>query len=288
MRSFYLIVNREKKNAKEAADLLTGFLLERGCDCVCMERNDGLRRKGVSAQYRYTDRNMVPPETECVICLGGDGTLIQAARDLAGRRLPLFGINMGHLGYLTQIGREEDIIPAIEDLIQDHYRLEYRMMLSGRVISGEKTVAEDIALNDIVLSRMGIDAFRFALYVNDQPFNEYAADGMIIATPTGSTAYNLSAGGPIAAPEAKLMILTPICAHTLNSRSIVLAPDNRIRIAVEVEGRTAVSLSFDGDTVVNLKPGDQIEIRRSRLTTPLIQLKQVPFLENIRNKMKQI
>lgn len=288
MRSFYLIVNREKRNAKQAADLITGFLLEKGCECVCLERNDGMREKDVSAQYRYTDRNMVPPETECVICLGGDGTLIQAARDLAGRRLPLFGINMGHLGYLTQIGREEDIIPAMEELINDHYRLESRMMLNGRVISGGKTVAEDIALNDIVLTRMGIDAFRFNLYVNEQLFNEYSADGMIIATPTGSTAYNLSAGGPIAAPEAELMLLTPICPHTLNSRSIVLAPDNRIRLAVEVKGRTSISISFDGDTVVNIKSGDQIEIERSRLTTPLIQLKQVPFLENIRNKMKQI
>ena len=206
----------------------------------------------------------------------------------AGRKIPLFGINMGHLGYLTQIGHEEDILPAMRDLMEDHYRLESRMMIKGCVISGGKVVMEDIALNDIVLNRMGIDAFRFELAVNGQLFNEYSADGMVVATPTGSTAYNLSAGGPIVAPEAELLVLTPLCPHSLNSRSIVLPPDNHLSLQIQTTGRTKVSLSFDGDTVVDIEPGDTIEIAKSEIETTLIQLKQVPFLENIRNKMKQI
>ena len=212
MRNFYLIVNREKPRVEEAAGLICSFFAEQGCRCIRLDRHDGLRRDAeVAAAYRYTDRRTVPEDTDCVICLGGDGTLIQAARDLAGRKIPLFGINMGHLGYL----------------MEDHYRLESRMMLKGCVISGGKVIMEDIALNDIVLNRMGIDAFRFELAVNGQLFNEYSADGMVVATPTGSTAYNLSAGGPIV-------------------------------------------------------------IAKSEIETTLIQLKQVPFLENIRNKMKQI
>lgn len=147
---------------------------------------------------------------------------------------------------------------------------------------------EDIALNDIVLNRMGIDAFRFELAVNGQLFNEYSADGMVVATPTGSTAYNLSAGGPIVAPEAELLVLTPLCPHSLNSRSIVLPPDSHLSLRIQTTGRTKVSLSFDGDTVVDIEPGDTIEIAKSEIETTLIQLKQVPFLENIRNKMKQI
>ena len=161
-------------------------------------------------------------------------------------------------------------------------------MLKGCVISGGKVIMEDIALNDIVLNRMGIDAFRFELAVNGQLFNEYSADGMVVATPTGSTAYNLSAGGPIVAPEADLMVLTPLCPHSLNSRSIVLPPDNHLSLRIQTTGRTKVSLSFDGDTVVDIEPGDTIEIAKSEIETTLIQLKQVPFLENIRNKMKQI
>ena len=167
MRNFYLIVNREKPRVEEAAGLICSFFAEQGCRCIRLDRHDGLRRDAeVAAAYRYTDRRTVPEDTDCVICLGGDGTLIQAARDLAGRKIPLFGINMGHLGYLTQIGHEEDILPAMRDLMEDHYRLESRMMLKGCVISGGKVIMEDIALNDIVLNRMGIDAFRFELAVN--------------------------------------------------------------------------------------------------------------------------
>ncbi len=288
MKHFCLVVNREKENAGRAASLIEEYLIGRGCECLRLDQDGRAKKKEVDVRYRYTDRRTVPPETECVICLGGDGTLIRAARDLAGCGLPLFGINMGHLGYLTQIGREEDILPAMEDLIAGHFRLEYRMMLRGRVFSEGRTVAEDVALNDIVLSRRGMDALRFDLFVNGQHFNEYSADGVIVATPTGSTAYNLSAGGPIAAPEAQLILLTPICAHTLNARSIVLAPDNPIRLAVGAQEKSGASLSFDGDTIVQLSPGDFIEIERSRLRTELIQLKQMPFLENIRNKMRQI
>lgn len=274
MKHFYLIANPSKPGALDMAEKLETEFLRRGASCV--------HTRG------YTRADQIPADTECIITLGGDGTLIQASRDLIGLELPMMGINMGHLGYLTQIGHEEDILPAMRDLIEDHYRLESRMMLKGCVISGGKVVMEDIALNDIVLNRMGIDAFRFELAVNGQLFNEYSADGMVVATPTGSTAYNLSAGGPIVAPEADLMVLTPLCPHSLNSRSIVLPPDNHLSLRIQTTGRTKVSLSFDGDTVVDIEPGDTIEIAKSEIETTLIQLKQVPFLENIRNKMKQI
>lgn len=245
---------------------------------------EGLR----SQEYKYTDSKQVPKETECVIALGGDGTLIQAARDLAGRDIPLFGVNMGNLGYLTQISREHDIIPALDDLIADCYRLEKRMMLYGRVLSEGRAIASDIAFNDIVLSRTGLYTLKFRLYLNGQLFNDYSADGMIVATPTGSTAYNLSAGGPIAAPEASMVILTPICPHTLNSRSVVVPADSRIMLELTGQGDLEPFLSFDGDKVVKLKKGDRIEIERSEIQTTLVQLKQVPFLENIRSKMRQI
>lgn len=283
MKHFYMVVNKAKTNAEKGAELIGEYLTERGCECLRLDR-EGAR----SPEYKYTDSREVPKETECVIALGGDGTLIQAARDLAGRDIPLFGVNMGNLGYLTQISCESDIIPALDDLIADRYRLEKRMMLYGRAFSEGKTIASDIAFNDIVLTRTGLYTLKFRLYLNGQLFNDYSADGMIVATPTGSTAYNLSAGGPIAAPESDMTILTPICPHTLNSRSVVVPADSRIMLELTGQGDLEPFLSFDGDTVVKLKKGDRIEIEKSELQTTLVQLKQVPFLENIRSKMRQI
>ena len=282
MKHFYLIVNKEKENAEKGAEMIAEYLSRQGCECLWDQEPPD------TSEYRYTDGRKVPQETECVIVLGGDGTLIQASRDLAGRNLPLFGVNMGHLGYLTQICCERDILTAMDDLLADRYRLEHRMMLQGRVISDGRTVAEDIALNDIILGRMGLHTLKYDLYVNGEFFNEYTADGMIMATPTGSTAYNLSAGGPIAAPESDLIIMTPICPHTLNSRSIVLSSENRIMLKVTGGEAREQFLSFDGDTVAKLRRGDRIEVERSEITTTLVQLSQVSFLENIRKKMKHI
>ena len=282
MKHFYLIVNKEKENAEKGAEMIAEYLSRQGCECLWDQEPPD------TSEYRYTDGRKGPQETECVIVLGGDGTLIQASRDLAGRNLPLFGVNMGHLGYLTQICCERDILTAMDDLLADRYRLEHRMMLQGRVISDGRTVAEDIALNDIILGRMGLHTLKYDLYVNGEFFNEYTADGMIMATPTGSTAYNLSAGGPIAAPESDLIIMTPICPHTLNSRSIVLSSENRIMLKVTGGEDREQFLSFDGDTVVKLRRGDRIEVERSEITTTLVQLSQVSFLENIRKKMKHI
>lgn len=288
MKYFYMIVNHSKKKAEYGAELIRDYLEGRGCECVVWDASDTDACRSRRPQFRYTDREAVPGWIECAIVLGGDGTLIQAARDLAGSNIPLLGVNMGTLGYLAQIGREEDILPALDDLIADHYGLEQRIMLKGTVISDGRVIAEDIALNDIVLSRMGLNMLRFNLSIDGEFLNDYSADGIIAATPTGSTAYNLSAGGPIAVPDSEMILLTPICPHTLNSRSVVLAPDRVIELEITGRGETGKFLSFDGDTQVNLKNGDLVRIERSEIVTTLIRLKKVSFLENLRDRMKQI
>ena len=288
MKYFYMIVNHSKKKAEYGAELIRDYLEGRGCECVVWDASDTDACRSRRPQFRYTDREAVPGWIECAIVLGGDGTLIQAARDLAGSNIPLLGVNMGTLGYLAQIGREEDILPALDELIADHYGLEQRIMLKGTVISDGRVIAEDIALNDIVLSRMGLNMLRFNLSIDGEFLNDYSADGIIAATPTGSTAYNLSAGGPIAVPDSEMILLTPICPHTLNSRSVVLAPDRVIELEITGRGETGKFLSFDGDTQVNLKNGDLVRIERSEIVTTLIRLKKVSFLENLRERMKQI
>lgn len=288
MKHFYMIVNHSKKKAEYGAGLIRRYLEERGCQCVVWNASDTERRTSCRPAFRYTDRRTVPDQTECAIVLGGDGTLIQAARDLAGSDIPLLGVNMGTLGYLAQIGREEDIFPALDELIADRYGLEKRIMLCGTVTSDGETVARDIALNDIVLSRQGLTMLRFNLYIDGEFLTDYSADGIIAATPTGSTAYNLSAGGPIAVPDSEMILLTPICPHTLNSRSVVLAPDRVIELEITGRDESGKFVSFDGDTQVSLKNGDRVRIEKSKTETTLIRFKKVSFLENLRDRMRQI
>ncbi|MCI8864843.1 MAG: NAD(+)/NADH kinase [Lachnospiraceae bacterium] len=297
MEHFYLIANPSKSGAEQVAGQVAGYLRAHGATC----QGSIQEKRGEGAAYGYTDEKQVPPKTQCVITLGGDGTLIQAARDLVKLQLPMIGINMGNLGYLTQIAREEAIGPMLDALLADNFRLEKRMMLSGRVAPWGKGfegaekgcpgpgAKEGIALNDIILTRKDVmQVLKFQVYVNGELLNEYMADGMIVATPTGSTAYNLSAGGPIVTPEAKLIILTPICAHSLNSRSIVLSHKDRIGIRVlENVGQKQMAV-FDGDQAVDLGGCEMLEIWESCRYTTLIKLNDIPFLENLRNKLARV
>ena len=274
MNNFYIIANSNKKDCIwETVEEVEGYLKRHGALCK-VQQNDVKADSG-----RYTDRSQVPRETDCIITIGGDGTLIQAARDLAGRDIPLIGINRGHLGYLTQVRHKEDIKEMADALLADRYQIEQRMMLGGKIIRQGQKIAEDIALNEIVLTHQNtIQILRFSVYVNGEFLNQYTADGLIAATPTGSTAYNLSAGGPIVAPNASMTVLTPICSHALNARSIVLPAEDEICVEVQEGLQAAV---FDGDTVIKLQQRDQLIIRKSGQVTRLVRLKQISFLENL-------
>lgn len=284
MKHFFIIRNPEKRGTKETAKNIRSFLTTRGASCPIGE-GDGKR----GGRFHYTDSAKVPEETECVITLGGDGTLIQAARDLAGRNIPMLGINRGTLGYLTQISTMEEIQEALLALLENRYQLEDRMMLSGSAHGANGRLYEDIALNEIVITRNErLKMLPFRVYINGGFLNEYRADGLIVATPTGSTAYNLSAGGPIIVPDSSLMVLTPICSHALNARSIVMSAEDKIRIEILGDPDTSQAAVYDGDTAAMLYSGDHIEICRSHTKTVLIRLKEVSFLENLRNKMAGI
>ncbi|MCD8083934.1 MAG: NAD(+)/NADH kinase [Clostridiales bacterium] len=282
MKSFYLIVNPQKTEARETAARMEAYLKKRGATCRC----------GLALERRpeggYTNPADIPEETDCIITLGGDGTLIQAARDLNDRRLPLIGVNLGHLGYLTQVSRGEDIEDMLDALLEDRFTTEKRMMLRGTV-TGRSGTHTGIALNEIVLARKDrLQMLRFELFLNGEYFNEYMADGMIVATPTGSTAYNLSAGGPIVAPGTQLMILTPICSHSLNSHSIVISSEDQVSIRLLEEERQAQSVVFDGDCLLDLLPGETLMISRAQSYTTLIRLDRGSFLEALRSKMRRV
>ncbi len=285
MKHFYVILNPDKEGARETAGVISEYLTDHGAVCRTGGEDRGENRR----EKHYTDASMVPEDTECVITLGGDGTLIQAARDLAGRNIPILGINRGTLGYLTQVSRTEEIDAALSSLLADDFKLEERMMLCGCAYRDGMAVFRDIALNEIVITRSEhLKMLQFKVYVNQEFLNEYRADGLIAATPTGSTAYNLSAGGPIVVPDSRMVVLTPICSHALNARSIVLSSEDSIQIEMMGQKGTSQTAVFDGDTETELYPGDRIEICRSDIKTILVKLKNLSFLDNLRNKMAGI
>ena len=207
---------------------------------------------------------------------------------MVDRQIPLLGINLGTLGYLADID-SNSIVPALDHLLAGEYELQRRMMLTGSLYRKGRKIAEDIALNDIVIGREGrLRVVQFNNYVNGAFLNSYRADGIIVATPTGSTGYSLSAGGPVVSPEASMLLMTPLAPHTLNTRSIVF-PEHDV-IIVELgparDGGTERGMAyFDGDTSVPMITGDRIEIKKSRKDTWLVKVSTISFLETLRRKM---
>lgn len=286
MKHFLIYTNRHKDKDMTTTGRISAYLGRLG-QRVSVLSEDGIwQEQGKDAD----DRGIrgLPPDADCMIVLGGDGTVLQAVREMAERSVPIIGVNLGTLGYMTEI-EPSGLEAALERLIAGDYEQESRMMLNGRAILGQGQTRESWALNDIVIARSGsLQIIKYRIYVNGQFLNEYEADGVIVTTPTGSTGYNLSAGGPLVEPGARLIVLTPICPHSLNQRSLILSAEDCIEIEIPQgrEGTTqAVEASFDGTFAVPLGMGDRIRIVRSERVTNFIRLNQVSFLETLHRKM---
>lgn len=279
MKNFYIITNYAKDENKKITKQITSCLESYGKNCILCEKNE--REEVIPGT--------IPDDIDCALVIGGDGTFIQASRLLFGHDVPMLGINMGTLGYLTEV-EVHNVEDAIAQLMRGDYTIEKRMMLYGSITrtNGEKTA--DVALNDIVLNRGGLmKILHFNLLVNGQLLTSYQADGLIVSTPTGSTAYNLSAGGPIVEPTASLMVITPICSHALNSRSIVFSDEDEIVIEIGArrEGQIEEAvINFDGADFIPLQTGDKVMIKKAWETAQIIKLSKIGFLETLREKMK--
>ena len=284
MKKVAILPNIQKDKGLAVTKRLVRYLEEKGCQ---PRLSEAVAELAELPQYAQTETELYQ-NSDLLISLGGDGTLLGIGRRTAKFEKPILGINLGTLGFLTAEDKNY-AEAAIDKVLKGDFKLEKRMMLEGSVVGAQKTV-KGIALNEIVLTRQDVlQMLHFQVYLNDTFFNEYMADGIIAATPTGSTAYNLSAGGPIVAPGAQLMLLTPICSHSISARSIVLSPEDRISIRlVKWSGGKSYSAVFDGDQVFPLHYGEKLEICRAPKYTTLIQLKNVSFLENIRQKMNRI
>lgn len=284
MDKFYIITNRDKDQNLRFTEEIVQYLKEHGKKCQVQQAE-----RRVEGEYHYTDPALIPEDTQCILVLGGDGTLLQAARDVVHREIPMLGINLGTLGFLAEIDKTS-IYTALDKLFADDYEIEERMMLTGTVWRGDKITGQDVALNDIVISRVGppLRVIGFNNYVNDGYLNSYNADGIIIATPTGSTGYSLSCGGPIISPNAAMTVMTPIAPHTLNTRSIIFPKDDVITVELG-EGRRQIQenglASFDGDVEVPMSTGDRIVIKKASVSVKILKLNHLSFVEVLRQKM---
>lgn len=252
-----------------------------------------IEKHGGSSHVFLCNRNGIEKtstEADCVLVLGGDGTLLAVAREVADRKIPVLGINLGTLGFLAEVELNR-MDEAIKRLLAGDYLTEERMMLDGTIIHDGREKSISSALNEITLTRCGsLQIIRYSIYVNKKFLCNMSADGVIVATPTGSTGYNMSAGGPIAEPGAKLLMLTPICAHTLNSRSIILRSDDMVEIVIDrgSDGSSlTVEASSDGNEKVMMTTGDTLRICKSDKTTTIVKLDERSFLEALHRKMSE-
>lgn len=286
MNTFYIITNHHKDEKLEVTRQIQEYLEKHGKTCfIQREAKSGADE----ADYKFTNAAEIPENVECVLVLGGDGTLIQAARDTIKRNIPLLGFNFGTLGFLAEI-EKENMYTALDKLMNDEFYLESRMMLTGTVYRSGQSVTTDIALNDIVLNRSGaLRTINYEIYVNGDFLYSCPADGIIISTPTGSTGYNLSARGPIVSPSSSMILITPICSHSLTSSSIVLSAEDQVTVKMgpgRKNANEAAVVTFDGAHSANLIIGDYVEITQAKEVTRLVKISKKSFVETVRKKMQ--
>jgi len=276
-----LIVNYKKEKTRETACRIIDWLNYKKLK-MCIEGNMG---NEIGKEELNCPTEKFLKKVDLIISLGGDGTLLRAARLAAAQNIPVFGVNLGGLGFLTQIGID-DLGKSLEKLYQGRYFLDERMMLSCIVKRKEEEIKKITALNDVVI---GKGAFAriicLATYVNNDYVITYSADGLVVSTSTGSTAYSLSAGGPIVNPNINSIILTPICPHTLSARPLIIGENDQVKIKLEVS-EEKVMVTIDGQEGFTLRPNDEVIIKKSEHKTRLITFKEKSFYAILREKLR--
>ena len=224
------------------------------------------------------------PRADLLVCFGGDGTILHAARDATMHNVPILGVNLGSVGFMAELERTE--LSLLSLLGKGVHRTEERMMLDVRVVRSGKVLHETLALNDAVISNGSMARVaELDVLADDELVTECTGDGVIVATPTGSTAYSMSAGGPIVEPTSACMIVTPVCAHQLSARAMVLGAERKVAVQVPRSTKKHLFLSVDGGKAIRLAGGDRVEIARSARTTTLIRLSERSFYQIMRQKL---
>lgn len=279
MKHFLIVTNTVKDVELKVTNNITEYLMKKGMECtVITDMQEGVIQSEQS----------LPKNIDIVIVLGGDGTMLRTTYALGDRDVLVVGINLGTLGFLTEV-EPQNLYEALERLITGDFEVEERMLISGSVYRDGEEVIHSGALNDIVVSRAGFPRIIcLQIKVNNRLLDVYEADGVIIATPTGSTGYNLSAGGPIVSPKTDLIIVTPISPHSLSTKSIAFSADDTIEIEVVKKRETQKGeaiVTFDGRSGLHVVEGDVIRVQKSTQTLKLIKLSDTNFYEVLRSKI---
>ena len=281
-----VVVKPHQPDALETLCRLTEWLHRRGITLVGLpeiEREQIEHQTGCEIEIA-TDAE-IARQADLILVLGGDGTMISTARMIGDREVPVIGVNYGGLGYLAEF-RTEEMFTALDSILADDYKLEKRVMLAVELRRGDEVVTKNRVLNDVVMNKSALARIiEIETYLNDQFVNLFRADGLIVATPTGSTAYNLSAGGPIIFPSMNAVVITPICPFTLSNRPIVVPDDSVIEVRLMTD-KEDVALTLDGQVGFPLQAADRIVIRKSGTSFNLVQPKSRNYFDLLRDKLR--
>jgi NAD+ kinase len=274
-----LIINRAKGQALQFAQEVIAYLAGRGVE-VRVEREAApmMGRNDLACDESGLGR------MELLITLGGDGTILTAGRIAAPNGVPILGVHMGHFGFIAE-AHPDDLFPSLDDVLEGRMTVEERMMVRGEVVRGGEVVYSEIGLNDIVLNK-GATARMLHLQTafGGEFIATYPADGVIVATPTGSTAYALSAGGPLVEPTVQALLVVPICPHTLAARPLVIPADETVSVTIESDGGEVLFVA-DNSRVFPLRTGDRVDIRRAECSTRIITLGRASFYRKVRQRL---
>ena len=275
MKLVGLVLKERSDRAQQASSVLIEYLKSKQIEYfVVYSREDGLSQ---SVKEKI-------PLCDLAVAFGGDGTLLFAARAFSAHGVPIAGINLGGLGFMTEF-REEEVLDCVECFLMGEHRYEPRMMLDVRIQSQGRVIHETTGLNDLVVTSGGISRLlEFEVASGSRFIGSYRADGIIIATPTGSTGYSLAAGGPIVEPTMNALIICPICPHSLGARPLVLPVEEELSIRVLSQQR-AVTATIDGQIAIDLSDGDEVHISKSNLVTKLVSVEKRSFFDIVREKL---
>ena len=270
------------KATQSAQKILHGVGIE---TAICLPFDlEGGGKVELPRHLTYEKMEEVLPGADMLVCFGGDGTILHAARDAdTCGNVPILGVNMGSVGFMAELEHSE--LSLLSRLAGGKFSVEPRMMLDVSVIRDGKQIFHEVALNDAVITKGAVArVVDLKIYGDNMLITEFTGDGVIICTPTGSTAYSMAAGGPIVEPTAENMIVTPICAHALDAKSLVLGSDRLISVRLGRLSRKTVYLSADGGRAFRLQDGDTVEIRKSEHVTRLVRLSGRSFYEILAKK----
>ncbi len=271
--------NVTKANIRAILDRVLAFFADKDV-CVMLPA----REAAILGHEEYGVRNINQCPMDMALSIGGDGTLLNACRRVYEQAVPVCGINFGTVGFLIDIELDE-IETKLQKILDKEYRIEERLMLSGYVVHCGRKSYKGSAVNDIVVTKGGMARMlRFGLTINDTCIANYKADGLIVSTATGSTAYSLSAGGPIVNPLVKALVLTPICPHTFDIRSMVISEDDTIRVRIEA-GHPDIFITFDGQKSYQLADEDEVIVKRAKNPARIVKFGDKDYYRIMRDKL---